>query len=302
MNLKNILLTIAISAVISVLSMGIYGKILQSKYTIGQDTASKLPVKFTGYNDDNANGGPVDFTQSAAYASPAVVHVQTHVAAKRVKATLPEDDPFAQFFGSQQQVIPEQRGSGSGVILSEDGYIVTNQHVIADADNITVTLANGRLYKASLIGADEKADLAVLKIEATSLPFLLYGNSDDIKAGQWVLAIGYPWNLDITVTAGIISAKTRSLGIDKPDHPVEEYIQTDAAINLGNSGGALVNTSGQLIGINAAMASPTGTYAGYSYAIPVNIVKKTVNELINGTKGKKEFSGQSTSLIEKSPI
>jgi len=300
MKFKHLLFTIAISAVVSVASVGLYGKFLQNSRP-AQDTVTKLPVKFTGYHDDAGSGGPVDFTQASAYAAPAVVHIKTHVAARKVSSTTPEDDPFAQFFGQQQQSIPEQRGSGSGVILSENGYIVTNQHVIAGADNITVTLANGRVYKATIAGADEKTDLAVLKVDARNLPFLLYANSDDIKAGQWVLAIGYPWNLDITVTAGIISAKTRSVGIDKADHPDNAYIQTDAAINLGNSGGALVNTAGQLIGINAALASPTGTYAGYSYAIPVNVVKKTVNDLINGKTGNKNYQGQKTALVEKTP-
>ena len=204
------------------------------------------------------------------------------MAAQKVSNTQPKDDPFGQLFGQQQQSIPAQTGSGSGVILSEDGYIVTNQHVIAGADNITVTLANGRVYNATMVGADEKTDLAVLKIDARNLPFLLYANSDAVEAGQWVLAIGYPWNLDITVTAGIISAKTRSVGIDEAGHASNAYIQTDAAINLGNSGGALVNTAGQLVGINAALASPTGAYAGYSYAIPVNLVKATVNALLGG--------------------
>jgi S1-C subfamily serine protease len=276
---KHILLTIAISAFISFAMVFTYGHLMESRVA-PQATAAPMPIKTIGYHDGESNGGPVDFTQAASSAAPAVVHVKTHVAGRMIKNTLPEDDPFAQFFGQRQQTIPEQRGSGSGVILSQDGYIVTNQHVIEGADKITVTLANGRVYQASLVGADEKTDLAVLKINAANLPFLLYGNSNDIKAGQWVLAIGYPWNLDLTVTAGIISAKTRSVGIDKADHPDQPFIQTDAAINLGNSGGALINTAGQLIGINAALASPTGTYAGYSYAIPVNIVRKTVDDLI----------------------
>ncbi len=277
MKLKNILLVVTLSMVTSFASVYMYGTWINKTQTA--DTA-KLPVHFTGYNGDGNAAGPADFTAAAALA-PAIVHVQTHISSREVSNKDQDDDnPFAQFFGNQRRVIPEQRGSGSGVILSDDGYIVTNNHVIADADNITVTLANHKTYKAVIVGADPKTDLAVLKIAVSHLPFLVYGNSDNIQVGQWVLAIGYPWNLDITVTAGIISAKTRTVGIDKADHPVETFIQTDAAVNLGNSGGALINTKGELIGINTALSSPTGTYAGYSYAIPVNVVKQKVNELI----------------------
>ncbi len=286
MTVKNILSTICISAAVAVCSVYVYGNILQNgRHTINADS-SATPVSFVKYNEGSTSGGPVDFTTAAANAAPAVVHIKTRVAARQVSNATPQDDPFTQLFGQQQQTVPAQKGSGSGVILSEDGYIVTNYHVIDGADNITVTLANGRVYKATLVGGEEKTDIAVLKIDARNLPFILYGNSEDIKTGEWVLAIGYPWNLDITVTAGIISAKTRTLGIDKADPAEASYIQTDAAINLGNSGGALVNTSGQLIGINAAMASPTGAYAGYSYSIPVNVVRKTVNNLIKFSQPK----------------
>jgi Do/DeqQ family serine protease len=196
------------------------------------------------------------------------------------------DDLFEQFFGGGRiNIIPEQKASGSGVIISDDGFIVTNNHVIDHADEITVTLNNRKTYKAKLIGSDPSYDLAVIKIDAKALPFLLYGNSDDVKIGQWVLAIGYPLNLETTVTAGIVSAKARSLGLNKdktgnPGGAVESFIQTDAAVNMGNSGGALVNTDGRLIGINSAIASPTGYYSGYSYAIPVNIAKKVVDDII----------------------
>jgi S1-C subfamily serine protease len=155
--------------------------------------------------------------------------------------------------------------------------------VVENADELDVTLSNKKSYKAKVIGTDAAYDLAVIKIEGSGLPFLLYGNSDDVKIGQWVLALGYPLNLETTVTAGIVSAKARSLGLNKgtkTNSPVESFIQTDAAVNQGNSGGALINTSGALIGINSAIASPTGYYSGYSYAIPVNIVKKVVDDLI----------------------
>jgi len=180
------------------------------------------------------------------------------------------------------QIIPEQRASGSGVIISNDGYIVTNNHVVSGADEITVTMANKKTFKATVVGTDASTDLAVIKIDGSNLPYIVYGNSDDIRLGQWVLAIGYPLNLDVTVTAGIVSAKARSININdrQSDKPIESFIQTDAAVNPGNSGGALINTNGELIGINSAIASPTGSYAGYSYAIPVNIVKKAVADIV----------------------
>ena len=188
---------------------------------------------------------------------------------------------FGDFFGGPR-MIPEQRASGSGVIITADGYIVTNNHVVNGADEISVTLTNKKTYKAKVIGTDPSSDLAVIKIDVSSLPYLVYGNSDEIKLGQWVLAIGYPLNLDVTITAGIISAKNRNIDINsrQSDKPVESFLQTDAAVNQGNSGGALVNTSGELIGINSAIASPTGSYAGYAYAIPVNIVKKVVTDIV----------------------
>ena len=163
------------------------------------------------------------------------------------------------------------------------------------ADEITVTLHNKKTYKARLIGRDPSSDIAVLKIDGTGLPFLLYGNSDNVQLGQWVLAIGYPLNLETTVTAGIVSAKGRSIGINRrqSESPVESFIQTDAAVNQGNSGGALINTDGQLIGINSAILAPSGTYAGYSFAIPVNIVKKIVNDLIQYGNVKRGYLGVS---------
>jgi Do/DeqQ family serine protease len=185
------------------------------------------------------------------------------------------------FFGGPR-IQPEQRASGSGVLITADGYIVTNNHVVNGADEINVTLNNKKTYKAKVIGVDASSDIAVIKIEASGLPYLVYGNSDEIKLGQWVLAIGYPLSLDVTITAGIISAKNRSIDINsrQSDRPIESFLQTDAAVNQGNSGGALVNTSGELIGINSAIASPTGSYAGYSYAIPVNMVKKVVTDIV----------------------
>jgi len=172
-----------------------------------------------------------------------------------------------------------QQASGSGVIISDNGYIVTNNHVIESATEIKVTLSDNREYKGKLIGTDPSSDIALIKIEESNLPTISWGNSDNLKLGEWVLAVGNPFNLNSTVTAGIVSAKSRGIGIIGAQLPIESFIQTDAAVNPGNSGGALVNTRGELVGINTAIASRTGSYSGYSFAIPVSIVKKVVDDL-----------------------
>jgi serine protease Do len=276
----------------------LYNKYLNSENITVGSAEKGLPANYAGFFDGKP-GAPaegLDFVKAANSAVPAVVHIKTKIPAKKVSNNLPRnrnfDDFFDQFFGEGfgPNIIPEQRASGSGVIISEDGYIVTNNHVISDqgggiAAEINVTLSNRKTYKARVIGRDPSSDLAVLKIDASKLPFMVYGNSDNIQLGQWVLAIGYPLTLDATVTAGIVSATGRSIGINsrqtqKGDTPVESFIQTDAAVNQGNSGGALINTNGELIGINSAILAPSGTYAGYSFAIPVNIIKKIVNDII----------------------
>jgi Do/DeqQ family serine protease len=292
MKLKDILAIVGISAITAVTSVWGYGKWMQSK-TAGMQEPGKLPVNYAGFFGKAGNAGAVDFTEAATAATPAVVHIKTKTKAKQVSNNLPKrSNPFGDIFGDDffgdifggPRVIPEQKASGSGVIISEDGYIVTNNHVVENADEINITLPNKKSYKATVVGTDVSSDLAVIKIDAKGLPYMVYGNSDDMKLGQWVLAIGYPLNLDVTVTAGIISAKSRSIGINDRNgevkNAIESFIQTDAAVNPGNSGGALINTNGELIGINSAIASPTGSYAGYSYAIPVNIVKKVVNDII----------------------
>lgn len=195
-------------------------------------------------------------------------------------------DPFFEyFFGPQQrrqqqpQEAPMQEGSGSGVIISEDGYIVTNNHVIDGSKEIEVTLNDKRTFKATLVGADPNTDIALLKIEAEQLPVIIFGNSDALKVGEWVLAVGNPFNLTSTVTAGIVSAKARNINIINSQMRIESFIQTDAAVNPGNSGGALVNTRGELVGINTAIASQTGSYAGYAFAVPASIVQKVVADI-----------------------
>ncbi|MBC7587445.1 MAG: trypsin-like peptidase domain-containing protein, partial [Chitinophagaceae bacterium] len=302
MKLKNIFAVVAISASTAILSVAGYGKWMQSKYA-GVQEQGKLPVNYAGFYG-NAPAGNTDFTAAATASTPAVVHIKTKTKARQVSNNQQRQrnpfgdmfggDMFDEFFNSpRMQIQPEQQASGSGVIISQDGYIVTNNHVINGADEINVTLTNKRSYKATVVGADASSDLAVLKIDGSNLPYLVYGNSDDVKLGQWVLAIGYPLNLDVTVSAGIVSAKARSININSRQSktPVESFIQTDAAVNPGNSGGALINTNGELVGINSAIASPTGYYTGYAYAIPVNIVKKAIGDMIKFGSVQRAFMG-----------
>ncbi len=298
MNKKQLISTALISALTAMVVVMGYAYLTKNDGYYGGQPSGPSNYKLTGLDDGNTPPGVVDLTTPAQIGLPAVVHIKTKTNAKQVTNNLPRmrqqspfsdffgDDLFDQFFGGGRiNVIPEQRASGSGVIISDDGFIVTNNHVIEKADEITVTLNDKKTYKATLVGSDPSYDLAVIKIDAKRLPYLLYGNSDDVRIGQWVLAIGYPLNLETTVTAGIVSAKARSLGLNKDRNgsgatAVESFIQTDAAVNSGNSGGALINSDGKLIGINSAIASPTGYYSGYSYAIPVNIAKKVVDDLI----------------------
>ena len=309
MKLKNILLLILISAATSIASVWGYSR-WQAKQTAGIQEPGKLPVNYAGFFEGDKPVGAVDFTAASTSSTPAVVHIKTKTKARQVTNNLPRGkNPFSDLFGDdfgdlfggpQSQTIPEQRASGSGVLISEDGFIVTNNHVIDGADEINITLNNKHSYKATIVGSDPSSDIAVLKIDGKSFPYLVYGNSDEVKLGQWVLAVGYPLTLDVTVTAGIISAKSRSIGINRrqSDNPIESFLQTDAAVNPGNSGGALINTDGQLIGINSAIASPTGSYAGYSYAIPVNIVKKVVNDLMKFGTVQRAFLGIQYSMGE----
>jgi len=300
-NFKNVLAIVGISFLTTVISIWGYSKWLKPISSF--DSNNQLPSNYASFFNGNAPGTTVDFTPAASSASPAVVHIKTKTNAKRVDANQPKQkNPFSDFFGDDDmfgdffggpRMQPEQRASGSGVLITADGYIVTNNHVVNGADEINVTLTNKKSYKAKVIGTDASSDLAVIKIDAEALPYIVYGNSDEIKLGQWVLAIGYPLNLDVTITAGIISAKNRNININgrQSDKPVETFLQTDAAVNQGNSGGALVNTSGELVGINSAIASPTGSYAGYSYAIPVNIVKKVVTDIVKFGTVQRAFLG-----------
>lgn len=262
---------------------------------------SNYPVKFVNYPAMTPESS-MDFIKASEISLPAVVHVKTEYAPQ--KSQMYYYDPFRDQYWNAPQQKP-QMGSGSGVIISGDGYIVTNNHVIKDADKVQVTLHDRRTYNAKVIGKDPSTDIALLKIEEINLPYLLYGNSDNVRVGEWVLAVGNPFNLNSTVTAGIVSAKARNVGIlegdgsrDRDMYPVESFIQTDAAVNPGNSGGALVNTSGQLIGINSAIASNTGSYTGYSFAVPVNLAKKVVNDLLEFGKVQRAYLGVSIRDID----
>jgi len=255
------------------------------------------PAQNRNYARKAAAQGGLDFTQAAGIATPAVVHIKTKVTKQPVgnnqqyqQSPLYElfgDDFFNDWFdqGQQRQGYGgrgQQRrggGSGSGVIISSDGYIVSNNHVVSAGDEIEVVLDNNQSYYAQVIGTDPSTDIALIKIEEKGLPFLNFANSDQVKVGEWVLAVGNPFNLASTVTAGIVSAKARNINILKDKAAIESFIQTDAAVNPGNSGGALVNLNGELIGINTAIATPTGTFAGYSFAVPANLVKKVVTDL-----------------------
>lgn len=223
----------------------------------------------------------LDFTQAAEIAMPAVVHITSTQNIRRNTNT--QRHPLEEFFWPDRPQTPRSQSpivsTGSGVIVSADGYIVTNNHVIDGADKIEVSLNDNRTLTAQLIGADTSTDLALLKLDGTDFPYLDFGPSDQVKVGQWVLAVGNPFNLNSTVTAGIISAKGRNINILHDKYAIESFLQTDAAINPGNSGGALVNLSGQLIGINTAIASPTGSYSGYGFAVPSEIVRKVAGDL-----------------------
>lgn len=240
-------------------------------------------------------GTNMDFTFAAEKSLPAVVHIKT--TSEHVNNL--SYDPFAElFFGHQKQQTFIQQGSGSGVIISEDGYIVTNNHVVNGSNKIEVVLNDKRTYEAEVIGTDASTDLALLKINEKGLSFLNYGNSDYTKIGEWALAVGNPFNLNSTVTAGIISAKGRNNILNTNNKPIESFIQTDAAVNPGNSGGALVNTNGDLIGINTAIASNNGAFQGYSFAVPVNIVKKVVSDFIEFGAVQRAYIGVSIQDID----
>ena len=304
--IKNTIFSGAIALIVTLSTIGAYNYFGQNKQqgnSIKIEHINSAPSSSVLYTL-NEDGDPValDFTQVAANVTDAVVHIKStqtfpnnNSSFQFPQQQLPFDnffknDPFGDFFKpkfyfKQQSPKspnnpPTKVGQGSGVIISKDGYIVTNNHVIENADDLEVTLNDNRSYKATVIGTDPSTDLALIQIKENNLPTLPLVNSDQVKVGEWVMAVGNPFNLTSTVTAGIVSAKGRNINILKNRFAVESFIQTDAAINPGNSGGALVNLQGGLIGINTAIASPTGAYSGYGFAVPTNIVSKVIDDLI----------------------
>ena len=309
MEIKSNLKTLAIvGALSSATTLGAYKLFLEKSPSDAVFTTT--PSAFTRLVSDvspTAPSNPGDFTYAAEKATPAVVHITTKMT-RNVSRQGQMVDPFEDFFGGnpfgggggrRQQQPESQEASGSGVIISADGYIVTNNHVVQDADEVTVILNDKRSYKAKVISTDPSTDIAVIQVKASNLPFLNFGDSDAIRVGEWVLAVGNPFNLESTVTAGIVSAKGRQniIDRDKDVNPLESFIQTDAAVNPGNSGGALVNLKGELIGINTAIYSRTGQFAGYSFAVPVGIVKKVAADLIKYGNVQRGYLGVNISEV-----
>jgi serine protease Do len=274
------------SLIAAVVTLGGYHLLVSSKDFKATEQIVASPVKLTSASTEIIVPEGLNFINAAERVTPAVVHVKTFYEAKKSSPpNLQQIHPFFRdFFGDQFDNIPQhrqpQQSAGSGVIISADGYIISNNHVVEGADKVEVILNDKRTYEAKVIGTDPTTDLSLLKIEENGLVFVDYGNSDNIKIGEWVLAVGNPFNLTSTVTAGIVSAKARNIGILREKYGIESFIQTDAAVNPGNSGGALVNLNGELVGINTAIATPTGTFAGYSFAIPVTLVKKVIEDIM----------------------
>lgn len=261
---------------------------------------ASLPPQTSATSKQVSYGGapvPFDFTRAADRAMPAVVHIKASESQQAAKQRMLQEqrtNPFRYFFGDgfmDGYGGGQRSGTGSGVIFSEDGYILTNNHVVEFADEFDVTLHDGRKFKARMVGHDESTDMAVIKIDEKNLPAIELGESDDVRVGQWAVAVGNPFDLASTVTAGIISAKGRDIKIIKGASALESFIQTDAAVNPGNSGGALVDLEGRLIGINSAIATPTGVFAGYAFAIPVDLAKRIADDLIKYGEFRRAYLG-----------
>ena len=284
-------LSIVVASVIGgAISVAIYSNLTnkQTAYVPSDSTLQGARPMQVSYS------GMVDFTAAASATVDAVVHVKI-----RSQYTVVENPIYNFLFGRpnyQQQEMPVV-ASGSGVIISRDGYIVTNNHVVEGADALEVTLDDNRTFTAKVIGADPTTDIALIKIDGDNFPFIPWGNSDNLKVGEWVLAIGNPFNLASTVTAGIVSAKARNINIINKNTAIEAFIQTDAAVNPGNSGGALVNTAGELVGVITAIASPTGSFSGYSFAVPERIARKIVSDLMEYGTVQRAFIGISINEV-----
>ncbi|TAE54934.1 MAG: Do family serine endopeptidase [Bacteroidetes bacterium] len=302
---KNILLLTGAALLLTimggVLGAGAYAAVFGKRmvYLTTGTSPAAMPQFTSGTHAGMLDGTP-DFVRAAAVSRPAVVHI---VSRYKAESSGPSDffgNPFHEFFDDENAEAPEGMASGSGVIISADGYVATNNHVIEQAGNIEVILSDNRSFKAKLVGTDLSTDLALLKIEGENLPHLAFGNSDDIQVGQWVMAVGNPMELTSTVTAGIISAKGRNINLLHPDsqYAIESFIQTDAAVNKGNSGGALVDLNGDLIGINTAIASRTGYYQGYSFAIPATIVRRVMEDLLAFGEVRRGYLGVSIQPVD----
>ena len=275
-NFKNIIIAFVFGLAGGFVAFGLTNLIKPNNKVVENNQQIQIEnpyTKYANYYGKITQDGVIDFTTIAPQATDAVVHVKTQYDG--------DYDPLYEFlFGDKFKELLPMEGTGSVVIISPDGYIITNNHVVDKATELKVVLNDKRSYSAKVIGRDPATDLALLKIDETNLPVLPFGDSDALKIGEWVLAIGNPFNLTSTVTAGIVSAKARSISLLDRQYAIESFIQTDAAVNPGNSGGALINTKGELVGINTAIASSTGAFAGYSFAVPVTIVKKVIADLI----------------------
>lgn len=285
MNRKQFFLGIVLASLIGGLVAVLGVGLLQPNQETSTNFTEKQNTSLVNWLNDESFVVPegINFVASAAQVTPAVVHVRSTVSVSRNRQGV---DPMEELFGFRsprgESTPREGRSSGSGAVISEDGYIVTNNHVIENATKVEITLEDNRRFNARVIGADPTTDLALLKIEANNLPYIPFGDSDQAQIGEWVLAVGNPYELNSTVTAGIISAKSRNIGIlrDENNLQVESFIQTDAAVNPGNSGGPLVNLNGEIVGINTAIASRTGGFSGYSFAVPSSIAKKVMDDLL----------------------
>lgn len=300
MKLKQFVAVLFISAATFACGGWVYGHYENQNPLTASLTNNSSLFKSANYTNDASNVPTTDFESAAAKASPAVAHIKVMKRMGNQGFSFFGDPSGNMDGGSGNMSNNNNNGdndhevaSGSGVLVSADGYIVTNNHVVKDADELMVTLNDKNDYKAKVIGTDPASDLAVIKIEGNNFPHLNFANSDNVRVGQWILAIGYPLDLETTVTSGIVSAIARDININSRNSqaPLESFIQTDAAVNPGNSGGALVNTNGDLIGINSAIASPTGSFAGYSYAIPSNIVARVAGDIIKYGSAKRAYLG-----------
>ncbi|WKK65026.1 S1C family serine protease [Lutimonas zeaxanthinifaciens] len=286
--MKSFFKILVVSALGGVLTLGGYILFFENQEVREGSMESSMPVSIPAvYESVKAEAAErTDFTTIAEKSIHAVVHV------KNLSTASSRTNPLLEFFygqsgSSERQVI----GSGSGVIISSDGYIITNYHVIQGAKKLEVTLNNKESYRAEVVGIDESTDIALLKIDKGDLPYLAFGDSDNLNVGEWVLAVGNPFNLTSTVTAGIVSAKARDINIMNNNKRIESFIQTDAAVNPGNSGGALVNTRGNLIGINTAISSQTGSYIGYSFAVPSNIARRVIEDILEFGNVQRAYLG-----------